>query len=569
MAEDYSEDYLGVPGLTYAMYQQMLAAANPTPTPAPVPAPAPVYSAPAPSYITANVGSKTVTAPSNFGLPSQTIPSSSTISTTPVISSIPTQEIKQQVKAVADVVAQVIANSPAVISSPANQVPDLSAVQQSAQQVAQAVASIIAPSLPPSVTQNVVENVSNAVAQSPEVKKSGTGQTIPSDVVSQIASNVANTVSSTQYPTANIGGTNVTAPADFGLPTAPTTPPASIEQTTTQPAPGGSYTTQTGVEVPNPGQTTLGARTPTQVTIDINEEKKKLERQSAFDFLLDQFNQYGLGGLVEPLRNLIQENISPSEFTLRLRDSDAYKNRFAANAQRIKSGLRALSEAEYIGLEDQYQNIMKRYGLPETYYAQQVDPKTGIKKQEGFEKFIAGDVSAAELEDRIQTAQNRVINASPEIAKTLRSYYPSISNGDILAYVLNPTEAIKDIQRKVTAAEIGGAAAQAGLVNPETGLTNISQARATELANAGVNKQAAQQGFQTIADILPRGSQLASIYKQSPYTQTTAEQEVFGLAGATEAEKRRKKLTQLEQASFSGQAGRAGGALSRERAGQY
>jgi hypothetical protein len=49
-------------------------------------------------------------------------------------------------------------------------------------------------------------------------------------------------------------------------------------------------------------------------------------------FYLEQFSQYGLGGLVEPLKNFIVEGLSPAEFTLRLRDTDAYKKRFAANA---------------------------------------------------------------------------------------------------------------------------------------------------------------------------------------------------------------------------------------------
>jgi hypothetical protein len=49
-----------------------------------------------------------------------------------------------------------------------------------------------------------------------------------------------------------------------------------------------------------------------------------------------------------------------------LRGTDAYKKRFAANAARIAKGLGALSEAEYIGLEDQYQNIMRNYGLPQS-----------------------------------------------------------------------------------------------------------------------------------------------------------------------------------------------------------
>ena len=77
------------------------------------------------------------------------------------------------------------------------------------------------------------------------------------------------------------------------------------------------------------------------------------ERQSAYDLLYAQFKQYGLESLVEGIKGLIQENVSPSEFAIRLQDTDAYKKRFAANQDRIKAGLRALTPAEYIGLEDQ------------------------------------------------------------------------------------------------------------------------------------------------------------------------------------------------------------------------
>jgi hypothetical protein len=284
------------------------------------------------------------------------------------------------------------------------------------------------------------------------------------------------------------------------------------------------------------------------------EEEKRADRKSAYDLLYSEFKQYGLEALVSPLKSLIEEGVSPSEFTLRLRETDAYKKRFAANAQRVAKGLRALSEAEYIGTEDQYQDVMRRYGMPESYYT-----KGELGIQTGFEKFLAGDVSAIELEDRIQTAQNRVVNSNPEVAKALKEFYPGISNGDILAYVLDPANAIEQIKRKVTAAEIGGAAIQSGL---KTGMT-----RAEELAAAGITKAQAQQGFQTVAEVAPRGSQLAEIYKQDPYTQTTAEQEVFGLAGATEASKQRKKLTQLETAAFSGSAG--AGAIARDRAGAF
>jgi hypothetical protein len=285
-------------------------------------------------------------------------------------------------------------------------------------------------------------------------------------------------------------------------------------------------------------------------------DEKKANRKSAYDLLYSEFKNYGLEALVSPLKSLIEEGVSPSEFSLRLRETDAYKKRFAANAQRVAKGLRALSEAEYISTEDQYQDVMRRYGMPESYYA-----KGDLGVQSGFEKFLAGDVSAVELEDRIQTANNRVVNSNPEVAKALKEFYPGISNGDILAYVLDPTNAIENIKRKVTAAEIGGAAIQSGL---KTGIT-----RAEELGAAGITKAQAQQGFGTIAGGLTRGSQLASIYGEDAYNQTTAEQEVFGLAGAQDAAKQRKKITGLEKATFGGQTGVSSTALARDRAGAY
>jgi hypothetical protein len=294
----------------------------------------------------------------------------------------------------------------------------------------------------------------------------------------------------------------------------------------------------------------------TGIKAQLLSDEKKADRKSAYDLLLSEFDRYGLGALVTPLKSLIEEGVSPSEFTLRLRETDAYKRRFAANAQRVAKGLRALSEAEYIGTEDQYQDVMRRYGMPESYYA-----KGDLGIQSGFEKFLAGDVSAVELEDRIQTAQNRVVNSNPEVSKALKQFYPGISNGDILSYVLDPTNAIENIKRKVTAAEIGGAAIQSGL--------QAGVARAEELGAAGITKQQAQSGFGTIAGGLQRGSQLASIYGEDPYTQAIAETEVFGIAGAQDAAKQRKKITGLERATFSGQSGASSGALARDRAGAY
>jgi hypothetical protein len=239
---------------------------------------------------------------------------------------------------------------------------------------------------------------------------------------------------------------------------------------------------------------------------------------------------------------------------LALRSSPAYVQRFSANKQRVAKGLSALSEAEYLAMEDQYQELMRQYGLPASYYA-----KDATGKQVGFEQLIANDVSNLELGDRLMAAQDRVVNANPEVARALKQFYPDITNGDILAYTLDPKNAIKDIQRKVTAAEIGGAALQSGLT--------ANLARAEELQKMGVDKAAATEGYSAIGAGLQRGSELASIYGESPYSQATAESELFKLSGQQEARKQRQKVTGLEKATFGGQSGVTSGALARDRAG--
>ena len=306
---------------------------------------------------------------------------------------------------------------------------------------------------------------------------------------------------------------------------------------------------------------TLGTGTGTG-TGGIGTPEQQAARQSAFDILKLQFDEYGLGALVEPLRGLIQEGVSPSEFAVRLRQTDPYKKRFAANASRISKGLRALSEAEYIGLEDGYQSVMRNYGLPASYYT-----KGDLGRQEGFEKFIAGDVSAAELEERIVTAQKRVLDAAPEVMTALKQFYPDIKNGEILAYTLDPEKGLAEIKRKITAAEIGGAALGVKTTAGETLSTGM--ARAEELARYGVTAETARAGYGAIGGGLERGRQLSSIYQQPDYNQAVAEEEVFNLPGQTQAGEKRKKIIGLEKATFGGQTGVSSGALSQNRAGSY
>jgi hypothetical protein len=285
---------------------------------------------------------------------------------------------------------------------------------------------------------------------------------------------------------------------------------------------------------------------------ELLEAEKKEKAKSIYDTVTSELTRLGLSSLITPLREIFESGITDGEsLRLALSQRPEYQTRFSANAKRIAAGLSALTPAEYIQLEDQYQNVMRNYGLPDTYYT-----KDTTGKQIGFEELLGGDVSATELEERLIAGQERVLKSNPEVLKAITDFYgDSITNGNILAYALDPKNALKDIQRKVAAAEIGGAALAQKLAT--------SAASAEELAGYGVTKLQAQQGFADVAQMAPRGSALSEIYNEAPYNQATATAEVFGTAGAAAATQKRKKLTALEQATFGGQSGLAQGALAR------
>lgn len=277
---------------------------------------------------------------------------------------------------------------------------------------------------------------------------------------------------------------------------------------------------------------------------------------SAFDKLRQRLNARNLGSLYDAVLGLVQSDLPEDEFTLQLRATPAYQQRFQANQTRIANGLTPISEAAYLDLEDRFQEVMRKRGLPESYWA-----RTGFGEQKNFDALIANDVSADELDSRINAAQ-MVINANPQVMQSLKSYYPEIKDGDVLGYVLNPKAGLVDIERKVRGAQIGGAALTAGLAGP-------SATRLNELVATGISEAEAQRGFQSIANILPETKKLSEIYDSGGYTQAEAEAEAFGLAGGIESGRKRRRLASQERASFAGQAGISGTALERGRSGAF
>lgn len=261
---------------------------------------------------------------------------------------------------------------------------------------------------------------------------------------------------------------------------------------------------------------------------------KQQARQSAIDVVTARFAQYGLQSLASKITELATDGATEATITLALQQTPEYQQRFSANADRIKKGLSVLAPADYLNLEDSYRQTLRAYGL------KQFDNDAYVKQ------FIANDVSATELSNRVVTAVQRVQNADPAILSQLTDYY-GIGQGDLVAYVLDPNQQFQKIQRQVSAAEIGVAAAKQGLQS------NVGVSE--QLAAQGIDQATAQKGYATIADILPTAEKLSQIYGPTAgtYNQSTAEQDVFNQLAS--AQRARKKLTDAEAATFNASSG--------------
>jgi hypothetical protein len=179
--------------------------------------------------------------------------------------------------------------------------------------------------------------------------------------------------------------------------------------------------------------------------------------------------------------------------------------------------------------------------------------------QKGFIDLISNDVSAKELENRVVAAQDFMDKGPKAYVDAIKKFYPEIDRGDLLAYVLDPNNALPKIQAKIGAAKIGGEYLNAGLT--------ADQKRAEELQRLGVTAEQARQGAQAVKEIATPGSELASMYNLGPYGQADVEEEVYGLGKAAEAKKKRERIVGAVTADFSGRSGL--GALDANRAGQY
>jgi len=283
-------------------------------------------------------------------------------------------------------------------------------------------------------------------------------------------------------------------------------------------------------------------------------------RQDAFEVMRATFESYGLGSLADTLTRMFKAGLTPNQALVKMKYDKsidpatgkpfnaAYTLRFAGNEKRLAKGLNALSEAEYLANEDSYAETLRAYGLGNML---SMDRTVNEAK---FSDYIGNDMSPVEFKDRVSTASDRVINADKGIKDTFKTFYPNLTDNDLIAYFLNPTETIGKLKEKATAAEIGGAFTGQGLTT--------SRMSAEGFAAYGIDRAAALQGAESIAGVLPEATKLGNVYGETgiQYTQQTGEEEFLKSSDA--AKRKRNILASKERASFEGSAGVGAAGLS-------
>ena len=266
-------------------------------------------------------------------------------------------------------------------------------------------------------------------------------------------------------------------------------------------------------------------------TAEEREAVRGEQRESAKAIIGSLLADYGLENLTDFVDSLIRtEDIISGDVILgRIRQTEQYRARFAGNTARRNAGFNALSEAQYVALENSYRQVMRASGLPSGFYDSNDD----------FNALIGGDVSVAELSARVNEGYLAVQQANPQVINEMRRLY-GVDDSMLAAYFLDPAKATPMLLRQARAAQI---ASEATLQAQQ----EIGAMTAEELAVAGITQQQARQGFQTIAEAEELFVPLPGTTEQA-ITQEEQIAGVFGTSGA--AQQRIRQRSRERQAAF-------------------
>jgi len=263
--------------------------------------------------------------------------------------------------------------------------------------------------------------------------------------------------------------------------------------------------------------------------------------ENAWAKLKSYLADYGLSNLEGMLTDLMARGIDDENAVLfELRNTPEFKKRFAANAARQAAGLPMLTPASYVQMENTYREVLRRGGMLEYFNSQDV-----------FEKLLAGDVSPAELYDRMTNAYNVVAEADAATKAQMSELY-GVEGKDLAAYFLDPKTSVSVLKRRAEAAKIAAAGKErAGMQLTATG--------AEDLAARGYTATQAATAFSGL-------TQQAGLYQEMTGEQAFTEQErlgaAFGYDPLASQKLEQRKQRRLAEFRGGGQFARTTGATS-------
>lgn len=268
----------------------------------------------------------------------------------------------------------------------------------------------------------------------------------------------------------------------------------------------------------------------------------------AFMMLSALLRQWGLESLTGPMQDMLVAGDSADVIPLKLRDTNEYKVRFKGNLDRIANGLPALSEAEFLATEASLKSVVRRYVGSGTY-----------DTPENLRKWISGDLSPKELDDRMSLYQRRYQEQSVEARQAWAQ--AGLTPADAISALMDPSVTETELTRRASIYALGAAKADAYGTN-----TQLDPGRLGQLVDRGANVEQAREQFSDVASRSGYEDFLARTYATGL---TEADQEDAALLNDGTAQRKRKKT--LDTAVSEGQQNFLGGVktLARDPSGSY
>jgi hypothetical protein len=203
--------------------------------------------------------------------------------------------------------------------------------------------------------------------------------------------------------------------------------------------------------------------------------------------------------------------------------------------------LSPIGPGEILEYRTQAKSLMRSYGLPDTFFSTNAN----------FTELIVGDVSMAELDDRLQMASRRVANAPFEVKAAFGDLFGPATDTALFMVFTDVDRALPELENLVQTAEAAGAARRYGF-----GLT-AQEADLMQLNN--IEYDEALKGFANLD--LTRGLFEETLYEQDFTIGREGIAAQFGLeGGAAEKVARRGESRRAETS------GSAGGAIEEKGA---